>query len=121
MAKEIIDKPSRSLKEYRLLTGRTTVENVMTEVSLQTRLCKFPDGKGFLFLNIPLVSAAMQAVSGAKMAVALAQFGGLAVLPCSIDIEEQVRIIEEVKRYKAGFQEEVMTLSKDHGSPRRSN
>ncbi|MFH0978498.1 MAG: IMP dehydrogenase [Candidatus Woesearchaeota archaeon] len=107
------NEPSRSLKEYRLLTGRTTAKTVMSSVNLRTRLCTSPNGKDFLYLNIPLMSAAMQAVSGTRLSVALAQFGGISVLPCSIPVQEQVAIIKEVKRFKAGFQEDVTTFSKD--------
>jgi IMP dehydrogenase len=109
-----VDKPSRSLREFRLLTGRTTIGSVIGKVELRTRLCRIPNTSDFVSLNIPFVSAAMQAVSGARLAVALAQFGGISVLPCSIPVEEQLSVIREVKRHKAGFQENVVTLSREN-------
>lgn len=110
---QVMNEPSRSLKEYRLLTKLTTKDTVMSNTHLKTPLCKLPNRKGFIELNVPFVSAAMQAVSGTKLAEALAQFGGISVIPCSIPIEEQADIVMQVKRFKAGFQEKVVTLSPD--------
>jgi len=112
-AKDILIRPGRSLKEFRLLTSRTNAENVMSKVSLKSRLCCLPKTADHIYLNIPFISAAMQAVSCPKLAVALAQFGGLSVLPCSLPAKDVVMMVEEVKRYKAGFQENVVTLTKD--------
>jgi len=111
MAGKIIAESSCSLKEFRLLTGKTDVGNVMSKVNLRTKLCR--QGKDHIYMSIPLISAAMQAVSGVEMAVALAQMGGLSVIPCSIPISEQVKIIKAVKRAKAGFQEDVLCLKEE--------
>jgi len=108
---KILSEPSRSLKEYRLLTRFTAKDNVVTNVSLKTKLCKYPHKKGHIELNVPFISAAMQAVSGAKLAEALAQYGGISVLPCSIPIAEQADLVRQVKRFKAGFQDRVATLA----------
>jgi len=113
MARKIIFEPSHSLKEFRLLTGKTTTDNVMSKANLKTKLCAIPGTNKHISLNIPLVSAAMQAVSGKHLAVALAQLGGISVIPCSISLDDQVEIIRWVKRFKAGFQEKVITVSKD--------
>jgi IMP dehydrogenase len=113
MAKKILLEQSHSLKEFRILTGKTTLSNVMSKVSLKTKLCAIPNSKKHIELNIPLVSAAMQAVSGKHMAVALAQLGGISVIPCSIPVVDQVKIVKWVKRFKAGFQQKVITVSKD--------
>ncbi|MBN2458507.1 IMP dehydrogenase [Candidatus Woesearchaeota archaeon] len=115
MAKKVIMDPARSLREFRLLTGKTDSGNVISKVSLKTRLCRLPGRKSenrFLELNIPLVSAAMQAVSGSELAIALAQHGGISVIPSSLPIEKQARMITDIKKFKAGFQEDVITLSK---------
>ena len=53
----------------------------------------------------------MQAVTGAEMAIALAQLGGIGILPVSQPIEEQCAKISQVKRFKGGFQTDIMTLS----------
>jgi len=111
MAGKIILEPSHSLKEFRLLTGKTTIANVMSKVSLKSRLCLIPGTKEHLYINVPLVSAAMQAVSGNEMGVALAQLGGISVIPCSIPIEDQSEIVQHIKRSKAGFQDSVLTVS----------
>ncbi len=116
MVKEVITKPSRSFREFRILTGKTTRSSSMSNIGLKTKLCMVPSLKKkneFFELNIPLISAAMQAVSAEKMAIALAQHGGLSVIPCSIPIKEQVEIINVVKRFKAGFQENVIAVSID--------
>jgi len=110
---KLILTPSRSLKQFRLLPGKTKVGNVMSKISLKTKLCKRPKKDDHIFINLPLLSAAMQAVTGREMAIALAQLGGLGVIPCSLNIEDQVEIIKNVKRYKSGFQEKVITVSKD--------
>ena len=54
-------------------------------------------------MNIPLVSAVMQAVSDDKMAIALAKEGGISFIYGSQTIENQAAMIERVKSYKAGF------------------
>ena len=109
----IIFEPSRSFNQFRLLTGKTNIGNVMSKVSLRTKLCRLQDNNEHLHINIPLISAAMQAVSGKDLSIALAQLGGISVIPCSIPIDEQVRTIKYVKRFKAGFQDNVITVSKD--------
>ena len=108
MARKIIDTPARSLGEYRLLTGLTDLDRTIPGVDLSTRLCR--SSEGYLTLKIPIVSAAMQAVTGSRLAIALAQYGGMGVLPCSIPIEEEAQQVQEVKRFKGGFQTEVITL-----------
>lgn len=108
MARKIIDVPARSLSEYRLLTGLTDLDRTMSNVDLTARLCR--RSNEHLMLKIPILSAAMQAVTGSRLAIALAQYGGLGVFPCSIPIDEEVRQIQEVKRFKGGFQTEVIAL-----------
>ncbi len=113
MGAKIITGPARSLREFRLLTGKTTKDNVASKVSLKTKLCAIPDSDKFIELNIPLISAAMQAVSGVKLAIALAEHGGIAAIPCSIPAEKQIEIIKEIKKSKAGFHKDIITVSKD--------
>ena len=113
MGANIITEPARSLREFRLLTGKTSKDNIAAKVSLKTRLCAIPDSDKFLHLNIPFMSAAMQAVSGVKLAIALAEHGGIATIPCSIPVNEQIAIIREIKKSKAGFQKDIVTVSKN--------
>jgi IMP dehydrogenase len=78
-------------------------------VSLEARLCR--QDNGYLHVRTPLLSAAMQAVTGVDMAIAMAQLGGIGILPVSQTIEEQCAKVEAVKRFKAGFQTQIVTLS----------
>ena len=54
-------------------------------------------------MNIPLVSAVMQAVSDDKMAIALAKEGGIAFIYGSQTVERQAEMVRRAKNYKAGF------------------
>lgn len=101
---EILNDISRTFNEYLLLPNLTTEKCVPTNVSLWTPLTKFKKGEEpELSLNIPFVSAIMQAVSGEKMAIALAREGGCSFIYGSQSIEDEARIVRNVKRYKAGF------------------
>ncbi|RLC54527.1 MAG: IMP dehydrogenase [Candidatus Cloacimonadota bacterium] len=103
MAKKIHNEPSRTLMEYRLLPGLTTERSASSEISLRTPLVYSPENDKKYFLNIPLVSAAMQSVSGARMGIELARLGGAAFIFCSQTIASQAEMIAEIKNYKAGF------------------
>ena len=98
MAK-VLTPPSCSLKEFRLLPGFTASNGSSPNVSLRTRLCR--SGGDYLDLHIPFISAAMQAVTGTEMAIAIAQLGGIGILPVSQPMEEQCEAIDRVKRFKA--------------------
>jgi len=54
-------------------------------------------------LKIPLISAAMDTVTEARMAIAMAQMGGLGVLHRNMDIEPQAEMVRQVKRFEAGM------------------
>ena len=108
---QVLNTPSHSLKEFRILPGYTPPEGNAPNVSLKTRLCR--KGDDFLYLHTPFVSAAMQAVTGGDMAIALAQLGGIGILPVSQPTEEQCAKISQVKRFKAGFQTNILTLAPD--------
>ncbi len=96
--------PSHTFSEYLLVPGLTRKENVPTAVSLKTPLVKFRKGEEpELSLNIPMVSAVMQSVSGDKLGVALAKEGGMSFIFGSQSIESQAVMVAKVKNYKAGF------------------
>ena len=66
--------PSRTFGEYLLIPGYSSAENIPTAVSLKTPLVKYRKGEENcpLEMNIPMISAIMQSVSGDKLAIALA-------------------------------------------------
>ena len=68
------EEPSRTFGEYLLVPGYSSAENVPTAVSLKTPLVKYRKGEENcpLEMNIPMISAIMQSVSGDKLAIALA-------------------------------------------------
>ncbi len=96
---------SRTFSEYLLVPNLTMRECTPDRVSLVTPLVRFrkADGACPIFLNIPMVSAIMQSVSGDRMAIALARQGGLSFIYGSQSIESQCVMVSKVKKYKAGF------------------
>src|SRR3989338_4771483 len=64
-------------------------------------------------LNIPFVSAAMDTVSEAKMAITMAQSGGLSVIHKNMPIDEQVRQVIQVKRFESGVVHDPLTVTTD--------
>jgi IMP dehydrogenase len=61
-------------------------------------------------LNIPIVSAAMDTVTEARMAIALAREGGIGIIHRNLSIEEQVAEVDKVKRSESGMIVEPVTL-----------
>ncbi|MST88009.1 IMP dehydrogenase [Sharpea azabuensis] len=98
------DEPSHTFSEYLLVPGYTGPDCIPDNVSLKTPLVKYRRGEEpAISLNIPMVSAIMQAVSDDKMAVALAKEGGISFIYGSQSIESQAAMVKRVKNYKAGF------------------
>ncbi|MDH7514902.1 MAG: IMP dehydrogenase [Bacteroidota bacterium] len=64
-------------------------------------------------LNIPLVSAAMDTVTGSEMGVALAQEGGIGILHKNMSIERQAEEVDRVKRSESGMIVDPITLTAD--------
>jgi IMP dehydrogenase len=96
--------PSRTFSEYLLIPGYTSEKCIPEKVSLATPLVKFKKGETpTITLNMPLVSAIMQAVSNDTMAIALAKEGGVSFIYGSQSIEDEVKMVAKVKNYKAGF------------------
>ena len=101
---QIFDEPSRTFNEYLLVPGYSGTECRTDNVSLKTPVVKFRKGEEpALKMNIPLVSAIMQAVSDDKLAVALAKEGGISFIYGSQSVEKQVEMVKRVKDHKAGF------------------
>ncbi len=96
--------PSRTFSEYLLIPGYSSKECKVENVSLKTPITKFRKGEEpALSMNIPIVSAIMQSVSGDNLAIALAKEGGISFIFVSQPIESQVAMIKRVKSHKAGF------------------
>jgi len=66
-----------------------------------------------ILLNIPLVSAAMDTVTEAKMAIALAQEGGLGFIHKALPIEQQAEEVDKVKKSESGMIIDPITISPD--------
>jgi IMP dehydrogenase len=80
-------------------------EVVPTETQTKTRLTKN------IFLNIPIMSSAMDTVTDSALAIALAQQGGIGVLHKNMSIEEQAAEVGVVKRFESGMVVDPVTLS----------
>ena len=99
------EEPSRTFGEYLLVPGYSSAENIPDNVSLKTPLVKYKKGQEEcpLTMNIPMISAIMQSVSGEKLAIALARQGGVSFIYGSQSIEDEAAMVARVKSYKKGF------------------
>jgi IMP dehydrogenase len=88
-----------------LLPAHSTV--LPKSVSLKTRLT------ANIILNIPLMSAAMDTVTEARLAIAMAQEGGIGVIHKNMTIEQQAREVRTVKKYESGVVKDPITISPD--------
>lgn len=77
------------------------------EVSTATKLTKE------ITLHIPILSAAMDTVTEAEMAIAMAQNGGLGILHRNMDIEAQANHVRRVKRFESGMVIDPITIGPD--------
>jgi IMP dehydrogenase len=64
-------------------------------------------------MNIPLLSSAMDTVTEARMAIAMAQAGGMGVIHKNLNVEEQAREVRRVKRFESGIVYNPVTLRVD--------
>jgi IMP dehydrogenase len=83
-------------------------EVLPNQVSLKSRLTDK------ISLNVPIVSAAMDTVTEADLAIALARVGGLGFIHKNMTIAEQAAQVNSVKRSENGMIADPVTLSKDH-------
>ena len=77
------------------------------EVSLETRLTRR------VSLNIPIISSAMDTVTEARLAIALAAQGGIGIIHKNMSPEQQAREVLQVKKYEAGVIRDPVTVSPD--------
>ena len=95
---------SHTFSEYLLIPRLSTAKHIPSDVSLTTPLTRFNVGsEAKIKLNIPLVSSIMQSVSNDSMAISLAREGGLSFIYCSQSIEDECKMVSNVKNHKAGF------------------
>ena len=110
----IINEPSHTFNEYLLIPGHTTSKCIPDQVSLKTPLVKFRKGESSaITMNIPMVSAIMQSVSGDKLAVALATEGGVSFIYGAQTVEDEAAMVRRAKNYKAGFVPSDSNVSPD--------
>src|SRR5258706_10880928 len=100
----LIDKitTAYTFDDVSLVPGRAEVHP--NEVDLRTRLTKQ------IALNIPLMSAAMDTVTESRLAIAIAQQGGIGVIHRNLSIERQAEEVDKVKRSEAGMIVDPITL-----------
>ena len=75
------------------------------DVSLKTQLNKV------ITLNIPLISAAMDTVTEARLAISIAQEGGLGILHKNMTIADQAAEVRKVKKFESGVVRDPVTIS----------
>ena len=66
-----------------------------------------------LSLNIPLISSAMDTVTESRMAIAMAQMGGIGIIHKNLTIEQQVREVQNVKRFESGVVRNPIAIGVD--------
>ena len=109
-----INEPSHTFNEYLLIPGYSSSECVPANVSLKTPLVKYKKGeKPAIEMNVPMVSAIMQSVSGDRLAVALATEGGVSFIYGSQSVADEAAMVARAKNYKAGFVQSDSNLSPD--------
>lgn len=75
------------------------------DVSLKTPLTRS------IFLNLPLVSAAMDTVTEGKLAISMAQEGGIGIIHKNMSAAQQARAVEKVKRHESGIVKDPVTIA----------
>ena len=75
-----------------------------SEVSLQTKLTRD------IQLNIPLISSAMDTVTEGRLAIAIAQEGGLGIVHKNMTVEQQAKEVRAVKKYESGIIRDPITI-----------
>ena len=117
MATRISSSKSKFPDSYKFFGEGVTFDDVLLvpaysqvlprEVSIRTQLTKQ------IALNVPMMSAAMDTVTEANLAIALAREGGIGILHKNMSIEKQVEQVRKVKRSESGLIIDPITLDKD--------
>jgi len=98
-----ISQEALTFDDVLLIPGYSEV--VATDVSLKTRLTRG------ITLNIPLVSAAMDTVTESRLAIALAQEGGIGIVHKNLTVAEQAQEVRAVKKFESGVVKDPITIS----------
>lgn len=105
--KKFFEKYSEALTFDDILLEPSDSEVLPSEASLETCLSRN------IKLSIPLVSAAMDTVTEYRLAIALAQLGGMGIVHKNMSIKKQVEEVEKVKRYESGIIRNPITLTQN--------
>src|SRR3989344_4367841 len=103
-AKGLPLQPALTFSDIVIKDSFSTIDSRSDIRNLRTKLA------GNLFLNIPLVSANMDTVTDAKMAIALARLGGLGFIHQFLPLEERVKEVQKVKRADNALIENPVTI-----------
>lgn len=98
-----IDGEALTFDDVLLVPGYSEV--TAKDVSLKTRLSRS------ISLNIPLVSAAMDTVTESRLAIALAQDGGIGIIHKSMSIDNQALEVRAVKKYESGVVKDPISIN----------
>jgi IMP dehydrogenase len=98
-------KEALTFDDVLLLPGYSSV--LPKDVSLTTRIA------ADIVLNIPLLSAAMDTVTEAKLAVSMAEEGGIGILHKNMSLDQQANEVRKVKRYEGGIVASPITVTPD--------
>ncbi|HAO93848.1 MAG: IMP dehydrogenase [Deltaproteobacteria bacterium GWB2_55_19] len=101
--------------DYLKIKNALTFDDVLLEPSFSKVLPRDADISTRLTneirLNIPLMSAAMDTVTESRMAIAIAQAGGIGIIHKNLTIDEQAAMVDKVKKYESVIISKPMTLS----------
>lgn len=100
-----INQEALTFDDVLLIPGYSEV--LPNTVNLKTKLSRGIE------LNIPLISAAMDTVTEARLAIAMAQEGGIGIIHKNMTIEEQATEVRKVKRFEAGVVQNPITIESD--------
>ncbi len=98
-----IEQEALTFDDVLLIPGYSEI--LPNQVSLKTQLTRN------VSLNIPLVSAAMDTVTEANLAIAMAQEGGIGIVHKNMSIEDQARTVRAVKKFESGVVKDPITVT----------
>ena len=97
----------RGLRSTTCCCGRATARSMPSAVNIATRLTRT------IRLNLPIVSSAMDTVTEARLAIAMAQAGGIGVIHRNLEPADQAEEVRKVKRFESGMVVDPITIFPD--------